>query len=125
MTSYILTGFVFLSDILDSSKIESLTQSTANEIIQNWWMIWVTIAIALIGVFAILVSIFQKKESIRAYRIALISILLEQLGQIRDYHKTEDLKLWLRAIELVLAKWAPREAKEIQEAIEELLKKKS
>lgn len=112
---YLCSGLICL-------KIKPVIQCQEKRIIleqqTDWWMIMLTIAMVLIGLAALLITLQQRKDSLRSYRIALLSLLLEQVSRVYTNKSTKETKIWFNAIKSTLAKWAPKEAKKIQNEIE-------
>jgi len=89
----------------------------------DWVEIIINGAIAAVAITALVMAFFQRKEAIRAYRISLLSMLLQQLNQLSPPHKTEEIEYWLKAIKNLIAKWAPQEFRDISNEIQKIAKK--
>ena len=118
MTFNVLIRFKYLCSELIKPVVQFQEEKIVLEQHTDIWTIILTMAMILVGAAALLVAISQRKDSLRAYRIAILSLLLEQLSRVYSNGSISENKVWLDAIKSVLAKWVPKEVKIIQEEIE-------
>jgi len=93
-------------------------------------MLWVSIAAVCVSAVTLLVVILQRRESIRAYRIALLAMMLEQDYRISvepsdlSEQQRRNRGAYLRAVLAVMRKWARHEADVLDRAVRQERRRK-